>query len=109
MALHGWAWDRVRTAADLPTRFTSLPTDRLLLSGLLHIKHHHPHRSEFYFFLIGTAVVYVDGDEVNTPRHGHLASSRLLHSIRNVGEDAVDLVYGLSRPEYGEIGFVYDE
>lgn len=43
------------------------------------------------------------------PRHGHLPSSRLLHSIRNVGEDAVDLVYGLSRPEYGEIGFVYEE
>lgn len=38
-----------------------------------------------------------------------LPSSRLLHSIRNVGEDAVDLVYGLSRPEYGEIGFVYEE
>lgn len=24
-----------------------------------------------------------------------------VHSIRNVGEDAVDLVYGLSRPGYG--------
>jgi hypothetical protein len=34
------------------------------------------------------------------------SSPGCVHSIRNVGEDAVDLVCGLSRPEYGEIGLV---
>jgi hypothetical protein len=44
--------------------------------------------------------------------HAAARSSTFLpaaHSIRNVGEVAVDLVYGVSRPEYGEIGLVYDE
>jgi mannose-6-phosphate isomerase-like protein (cupin superfamily) len=68
------------------------------------------HGSEFHFFLSGTAVVYVDGDEVSGRRGTVIyLPPGCVHSIRNVGEDAVDLVYGLSGPEYGEIGLVYDE
>lgn len=32
-----------------------------------------------------------------------------VHSIRNEGDEPVDLVYGLSKPEYGQVGLVYDE
>jgi oxalate decarboxylase/phosphoglucose isomerase-like protein (cupin superfamily) len=32
-----------------------------------------------------------------------------VHSIRNDTDEVVELVYGLSKPHYADIGLVYDE
>ena len=81
-----------------------------MLGGQYHIKHHHPRGSEFYFFLSGSARVHVDGEEVTATRGTVIyLPPGCVHSIRNTGEEPVDLVYGLSKPEYSQIGLVYDE
>ena len=78
--------------------------------GEYHIRHHHPLGSEFYFFLSGEAVVHVDGVDYPARRGTSVyLPPNTVHSVRNTGSETVDLVFGLDKPEYADIGIVYDE
>jgi mannose-6-phosphate isomerase-like protein (cupin superfamily) len=78
--------------------------------GERHIRHHHPNGSEFYVFLSGRAILEVDGVEYEAVRGTAVyLPPGTVHAIRNVESETVDLIYGLSRPEYADIGLVYDE
>jgi mannose-6-phosphate isomerase-like protein (cupin superfamily) len=78
--------------------------------GEYHIKHHHPEGSEFYFFLSGECRVWLDDQQVVARRGTSIyIPPGCVHAIRNDGTEPSDLIYGLSRPEYPEIGLIYDE
>ena len=78
--------------------------------GQYHLKHHHPDGSEFYYFVKGECLVHVDGEDiVAVPGTSIYLPPNTVHSLRNEGTEVVELVCGLSKPEYAEIGLVYDE
>lgn len=78
--------------------------------GQYHLKHHHPDGSEFYYFTKGECLVHVDGEDViAVPGTSIYLPPNTVHSIRNESDEVVELVCGLSKPEYAEIGLVYDE
>jgi quercetin dioxygenase-like cupin family protein len=78
--------------------------------GMYHIRHHHPDGSEFYYFTKGTCVVHLDGQDVQAgPGTSMYIPPNCIHSIRNDTDEVVELVYGLSKPRYADIGLVYDE
>jgi quercetin dioxygenase-like cupin family protein len=78
--------------------------------GEYHIRHHHPDGSEFYYFTKGTCLVYLDGRDVRArPGMAMYIPAGCVHSVRNDSDGMVELVYGLSKPEYEEIGHAYDE
>ena len=78
--------------------------------GDYHIKHHHPRGSEWYLLLAGEAVVHVGGVD-HDARRGSVfyIPAGVTHSLRATGSETVELLFGISRPEYSDIGLVYDE
>jgi quercetin dioxygenase-like cupin family protein len=78
--------------------------------GDYHIKHHHPHGSEWYLLLAGEAEVHVGGVD-HPARRGSVfyIPAGVTHSLRATGGETVELLFGISRPEYADIGLVYDE
>jgi quercetin dioxygenase-like cupin family protein len=80
------------------------------LPGQYHTKHHHPNGSEFYYVTSGECVVQLDGEEVRADKGTAIyIPPNTVHAVRNESAEVVELVYGLSRPEYSELGHVYDE
>lgn len=78
--------------------------------GMYHLKHHHPHGSEFYYFTNGTCEVHLDGEDILVrPGTAIYIPPNCVHAIRNDTDEVVELIYGLSKPEYADIGLVYDE
>lgn len=81
-----------------------------LRPGEYHLKHHHPDGEEFYVFTKGAATVHIDGEDVIAgPGTAVFIPTGVVHSIRNEGHEPVELVWGISRPEYSQIGFEFDE
>jgi quercetin dioxygenase-like cupin family protein len=81
-----------------------------LLPGTTHIKHHHPYGSEFYLFTKGRCVMHIDGVDVDAgPGTAIYIPAGAVHGMRNDSEETVELVYGLSKGDYTDIGLVYDE
>jgi mannose-6-phosphate isomerase-like protein (cupin superfamily) len=81
-----------------------------MLPGQYHIRHHHPDGSEFYYFLSGECTVHLDGEDVRArPGTAIYIPPGCVHSVRNDTDGVVELLYGLSKPEYEEIGHAYDE
>lgn len=78
--------------------------------GEYHLKHHHPNGGEFYVFTKGRAVVHIDGDDIEAmPGTAIYIPAGAVHSIRNDSDEDAELVWGLSSPDYADIGFVFDE
>jgi quercetin dioxygenase-like cupin family protein len=81
-----------------------------LLPGTIHIKHHHPYGSEFYLFTKGRCVMHIDGVDIDAvPGTAIYIPAGAIHGMRNDSEQPVELVYGLSKGNYNDIGLVYDE
>jgi quercetin dioxygenase-like cupin family protein len=81
-----------------------------MLPGTRHIKHHHPFGSEFYLFTKGQCVMHIDGVDIDAgPGTAVYIPAGTVHGMRNDSEHLVELVYGLSRGDYTDIGLVYDE
>jgi quercetin dioxygenase-like cupin family protein len=81
-----------------------------LLPGMYHIKHHHPEGSEFYYFIKGNCTVHIDGEDVEAgPGTAVYIPRGAVHAIRNDHDEPVELLYGLSRGDYADMGLVYDE
>jgi quercetin dioxygenase-like cupin family protein len=78
--------------------------------GDYHIKHHHPKGSEWYLILAGEAEVHLGG-VVHPARRGSVfyIPAGTTHALRATGSETVELLFGISRPEYADIGLVYDE
>ncbi|BCW86437.1 hypothetical protein NicSoilE8_41100 (plasmid) [Arthrobacter sp. NicSoilE8] len=78
--------------------------------GDYHIKHHHPKGSEWYVVLAGEAVVHLGGEDHQARRGSvYYIPAGVTHSLRATGDETVELLFGISRPEYSDIGLVYDE
>ncbi|MCW2843487.1 MAG: hypothetical protein JWN22_1403 [Nocardioides sp.] len=78
--------------------------------GDYHIKHHHPKGSEWYLILAGEAEVHLGGVD-HPARRGSVfyIPPGTTHALRATGSETVELLFGISRPEYADIGLVYDE
>jgi quercetin dioxygenase-like cupin family protein len=82
-----------------------------MLPGQYHIRHHHPQGSEFYYFIKGHCTVHIDGDDIEAgPGTAVYIPRGAVHSIRNDDvAEPVELLYGLSKGDYSDIGLEYDE
>lgn len=81
-----------------------------LLPGTTHIKHHHPDGSEFYLFTKGKCAMHIDGVDIEAgPGTAVYIPAGAVHSMSNSSDEVVELVYGLSKGDYSDIGLVYDE
>lgn len=78
--------------------------------GQHHIRHYHPHGSEWYLVMSGEPTVFMgDEDIAATPGTIFYIPPGMVHGLRNdTGEDA-ELLVGLSKPDYKELGRVYVE
>jgi quercetin dioxygenase-like cupin family protein len=78
--------------------------------GDYHIKHHHPLGSEWYLILAGEAEVHLGGVD-HPARRGSVfyIPAGTTHALRATGSETVELLFGISHPEYADIGLVYDE
>ncbi len=78
--------------------------------GEYHLKHHHPHGSEWYLILAGEAEVHVGGID-HPARRGSTfyIPAGVVHALRATGTETVELLFGIGHPEYADIGLVYDE
>ena len=77
--------------------------------GEHHIPHRHPRGSEFYVFLRGRAIVSIGGED--HPAHRGtvaFAPAGTTHAIRNVGDERVEVLYGLDAAEYEDVGLIYE-
>lgn len=80
------------------------------MPGTYHIKHHHPHGSEFYYIISGRCILHIDGADVEAdPGTAVYIPPGAVHGMRNVSDEPCDLIYGLSRGNYSDMGLVYDE
>lgn len=80
------------------------------LPGTYHIKHHHPHGSEFYYVIRGNCTIHIDGDDVAAgPGTAVYIPPGAVHALRNDSDKPTEILYGLSRGDYAEMGLVYDE
>jgi quercetin dioxygenase-like cupin family protein len=78
--------------------------------GDYHLKHHHPRGSEWYLLLAGTAVVHMGGADYPARRGSvFYIPAGVTHALRATGDETVELLFGISHPEYADIGLVYDE
>jgi mannose-6-phosphate isomerase-like protein (cupin superfamily) len=78
--------------------------------GERHIAHRHPRGDEFYVFLSGRAVVVVDGEEHEAERGTVVfVPAGAVHAVSNLGEQPVDVLYGLNAAEYADAGLEYEE
>ena len=78
--------------------------------GDYHLKHHHPHGSEWYLLLAGTADVHMGGRDCPAKRGSvFYIPAGVTHALRATGDETVELLFGISHPEYADIGLVYDE
>jgi quercetin dioxygenase-like cupin family protein len=75
-----------------------------------HAKHHHPRGDEFYYFLDGEALVYLDGRTVRANRGTaiHIPAG-CIHAILNDTEADAELLWGVNAGEYRDVGLEYDE
>jgi quercetin dioxygenase-like cupin family protein len=81
-----------------------------LQPGMYHIKHHHPHGSEFYYVMTGRCTVHIAGLDVDaTPGTAIYIPPGHVHAVRNDSDLAVEFLYGLSTGDYSDMGLVYDE
>jgi mannose-6-phosphate isomerase-like protein (cupin superfamily) len=78
--------------------------------GERHISHRHPRGDEFYVFLSGHALVAVDGEEQEAERGTVVfVPAEAAHAVTNLGEQPVDVLYGLNAAEYADAGLEYEE
>jgi quercetin dioxygenase-like cupin family protein len=78
--------------------------------GSYHIRHHHPDGSEFYYFIEGGCVVTLDDSDIRArPGTAIYIPPNCVHAVRNDTDEPALFLYGLSKPEYRDIGLVYDE
>lgn len=81
-----------------------------MLPGMYHLRHHHSHGSEIYYFTRGSCLMHLDGEDFRaTPGTAVYIPPNTVHSMRNDTDECVELVVGCSKPEYGAMGLVYDE
>jgi quercetin dioxygenase-like cupin family protein len=78
--------------------------------GDYHLKHHHPRGSEWYLILGGEADVHLGGVDHHAERGSvFYIPAGVTHSLRAKGTETTELLFGISHPEYADIGLVYDE
>jgi quercetin dioxygenase-like cupin family protein len=81
-----------------------------MMPGEYHIKHHHPDGSEFYYFITGECITYVDGEDIRCrPGTTIYLPPNCVHAVRNDTDEVAEMLYGINKPEYSQIGLVYDE
>jgi quercetin dioxygenase-like cupin family protein len=81
-----------------------------MLPHQYHLRHHHPHASEFYFVIRGECTVYVGGETVRATSGTSIYVPRnTVHAVRNDGEGVCEFLAGFNRPEHAECGIVHDE
>jgi quercetin dioxygenase-like cupin family protein len=79
-------------------------------AGDYHLKHHHPYGSQAYYILSGQCLAHIDGQDLEvSPGTSIYLPPGTVHSINNTSEETLELVSILSKPEYAEVGLVYDE
>ena len=79
-----------------------------LEAGDVHLLHHHPHADEWYYVIEGTALFTVGGH----PRRSGTAlflPAGVPHRIENDGGERLRFVWGFDRPEFEDVGIVWDE
>lgn len=82
----------------------------LSIPGERHIKHHHPYGSEFYYIISGRMMVHVDGEDFEAePGSAIYIPPNCVHGTYNHTDKSCEMLYGLSRGDYSEMGLVYDE
>jgi oxalate decarboxylase/phosphoglucose isomerase-like protein (cupin superfamily) len=81
-----------------------------LEAGDVHLLHHHPHADEWYYVIEGTALFTV-GDEVirGGPGTALFLPAGVPHRIENDGGERLRFVWGFDRPEFEDVGIVWDE
>jgi oxalate decarboxylase/phosphoglucose isomerase-like protein (cupin superfamily) len=81
-----------------------------LEAGDVHLLHHHPHADEWYYVIEGSALFTV-GDEVirGGPGTALFLPAGVPHRIENDGRERLHFAWGFDRPEFEDVGIVWDE
>jgi quercetin dioxygenase-like cupin family protein len=75
-----------------------------------HLRHRHPHGSEWFYFLEGGVLLHLAGQDFEIPpRAAVFVPINAVHAIRNAGDKPVSYIYGMSQPDYAQMGLVYEE
>ncbi|GAA1152641.1 dimethylsulfonioproprionate lyase family protein [Nesterenkonia lutea] len=78
--------------------------------GDYHLRHHHPRGSEWYYFIKGAGLVHLNDDRVRVrPGTAIYIPAGTVHAVLNDGDEDIEMLWGISTGEYGDIGLVYDE
>ena len=76
--------------------------------GQHHIRHYHPHGSEWYLVTKGRPIVFMGDEDIEAePGVIFYMPSGMVHGLRNDGDEDVELLVGLSKPDYKELGRIY--
>lgn len=82
----------------------------MMALGEYHLRHHHPHGSEWYYFVRGTGLVHLNDDRVRVrPEAAIYIPAGTTHAVLNDGEEEIEMLWGVSTGEDSDIGLVYDE
>ncbi|MER7796614.1 cupin domain-containing protein [Microbacterium sp. NPDC096154] len=78
--------------------------------GEYHLRHQHPHGSEWYYFVGGTCIVYLDDDAIRVgPGSAVYIPPGTIHAVKNDSDGVVEMLWGVSAGDYGALALVYDE